>query len=326
MTVDAPAVPAPRRRPAAVHPLLFAAYAVLFLWSQNLGEADPADAVVPLLVLVGAALGLTLLFGLVFRDRRRGAIVASPIIVGLAMYGHAANLIRPLGVPGAAQQLGWALFVVLAVLAAWRLSDAWIDTFDRLLDGIALLLVLVALVIILPFEAQAAAGRSADEVTEPPPATTSAKKRDVYWLVFDRYGSHRSLQLAYDIDNDLIPWLEEHGFDVLEDSHANYIRTVLSMSTTMQMEHLDEIAAAEGPESRDLTPVIDGLQDSPVARQFKALGYDYVHVGTMHDPTRFDRGADVNLNLELRPVDFVEALYDASAGPAIGIALSPTSS
>ena len=136
MSVAATAVPAPRRRPAAVHPLLFAAYAVLFLWSQNLGEADPADAFVPLLVLVGAAIGLTLLFGLVFRDRRRGALVASPIVIGLAMYGHAANLVRPLGVPGFAQQLGWALLVVLAILAAWRFSEAWIDTLDRLLDGI----------------------------------------------------------------------------------------------------------------------------------------------------------------------------------------------
>ena len=112
-----PHVAAARRRPAAVHPVLFAAYAVLFLWSQNLGEADPADAVVPLLVLVGAALGLTLVFRLIFRDRRRGAIVASPIIVALAMYGHAANLVRPLGIPGAAQQLGWALLVVLALIA-----------------------------------------------------------------------------------------------------------------------------------------------------------------------------------------------------------------
>ena len=99
------------------------------------------------------------------------------------------------------------------------------------------------------------------------------------------------------------------------------------MSTTLQMAHLDAVAERQGPDSSDLQPVIDGLQDPPVARLFKALGYRYVHVGTFHDPTRADAGADVNLNVSLQPVDFVEALYDASAAPALarrlGLAVMP---
>ena len=50
-----------------VHPLLFAAYPVLFLWSQNLGEVPPEDVAQPLVLVVGLAalvtLGLAILFG-----------------------------------------------------------------------------------------------------------------------------------------------------------------------------------------------------------------------------------------------------------------------
>ena len=54
-TVTAAGQPSRPSRFAAIHPLLFAAYPVLFLWSQNLGETDPADVVLPLVVLVGIA-------------------------------------------------------------------------------------------------------------------------------------------------------------------------------------------------------------------------------------------------------------------------------
>ena len=56
LTTDLPVESAPKPGQfAAIHPLLFAAYPVLFLWSQNLGETDPADVVLPLVVLVGVA-------------------------------------------------------------------------------------------------------------------------------------------------------------------------------------------------------------------------------------------------------------------------------
>ena len=32
---------------SSIHPVLIAAYPVLFLWSQNLGETDPAEVVQP---------------------------------------------------------------------------------------------------------------------------------------------------------------------------------------------------------------------------------------------------------------------------------------
>jgi hypothetical protein len=297
--------------------LLFAAYAVLFLWTQNLGEVDRGQVLIPLLLLVGGAGLLTVMLSLILHDRRRGAIVATPIVVGLAMYGHAVNIARPLGVPAIAHQAAWIALVLVAIVASVRLPDRWIDAVDTALARVGALLVVVTLVVIVPFEVQSLASRPTADGGAILAAATTATKRDVYWLTFDRYGSDRSLKLAYDIDNDLTPWLEERGFEILGDSHANYIRTVMSMSTTVQMSHLDGIAGRKGAASRDLGPVIEGLQDAPVARQFKALGYRYLHVGVHHDPTRSDRGADVNLNHSVSAVDFIDALYDASAGPAI---------
>lgn len=313
-TADASTKPG---RFAAVHPMLFAAYAVLFLWSQNLGETDPAQVLVPLVVLVAGAAVLTIVLGVVFRDRRRGALVASAVIIPLLMYGHAAHFANAVHIPVLAQQVGWVLVVIGAVVVAWRLDIRRIDWLDTALDRIAGLLVIVALVLIVPYQVQATSARASLPRPDVAGTTTTAQKRDVYWLIFDRYGSDRSLKDRYRLDNDLTPWLDSKGFTVLPDSHANYIRTVLSIAATSRMAHLTDIEAAQGKDSSDVTTVDQQLQDPLVARQFKALGYRYYHVGNQSDPTRTDSAADVNLNVSTTNADFAEALYDVSALQAV---------
>jgi hypothetical protein len=266
-------------------------------------------------VLVGIAAAATFTLGLVFGDRRRAALIVTPLLLGLLMYGHAANLLGRIHVPGIVQQAGWVVLVVIGIVAAVRLGARRLATVDTALDRIAAILVVVTLVLIVPFQVSAA-GRGPTAVVEPKPDTTTAQKRDVYWLIFDRYGSDRSYELLYGIHNDMSAWLREQGFTVLDKSHANYVRTGVSIPTTMSMAHLKDIAGLPGPDSTDLRPVQALMQSSLVARQFKALGYRYYHIGSWWSPNANDIAADVNLNVP-GPSDFVSALYDESAGPAV---------
>ncbi|HEY3072035.1 MAG TPA: hypothetical protein VGJ46_04390, partial [Candidatus Limnocylindrales bacterium] len=64
-----------------VHPFLLALYPILFLYSENLGEVEPADLLVPLgIVLVATAV----VFGLawaVYRSPGRAALATSLVLV-----------------------------------------------------------------------------------------------------------------------------------------------------------------------------------------------------------------------------------------------------
>ncbi len=100
------------------------------------------------------------------------------------------------------------------------------------------------------------------------------------------------------------------------DSHANYVRTTLSLATTLNMQHLDELISPLNPESRSFRPLDDLLLGPVVPRQFQALGYRYIHIGSWYDATDFDPSADVNYNWD-GTSDFLEELYGASAGPAL---------
>ena len=314
-TVDGPRT----ERLAGWHPVLLAAYAVLFLWSQNLGETSPPQVLAPLLIVVLAASLLTVGLGILFRDRRRGALVAAPLLVGGLGYGHAANLVDRFGIPGLVQA-AWLAIVVVAIVAAIRLDAARVASLDRLLGRLALVLIGVALVLIIPHQVRAVTSAPATPAREPAATTTDAPRRDVYWLVFDRYGSDRAIELRYGVKNDLTSWLRDEGFTVLPDSHANYIRTVLSMATTLNMAPLAELVPDQGADSTDLGAVNATLQSPLVARQFQALGYRYHHIGSWWDPTRTDAGADVNhLPPGTSPLtgDFVDVLVGETVIPPI---------
>ena len=97
--------------------------------------------------------------------------------------------------------------------------------------------------------------------------TTTAPKRDVWYIIFDRYGSDAALRLRYDHVNDLTPWLAERGFTVLDDSHANYGRTSLSIPSTLNLVHLDRFRGWDGPRQSRLQgrPVGDPRQRRSVA-------------------------------------------------------------
>jgi hypothetical protein len=296
---------------SGMHPLFFGLYPVLFLWSQNVGEVGLADA--------GDAIGMTFLalvlatafLGLLFGDRRRGALLVTPAALGFLFYGRAAEL--DLSV----QQLNgtWVVIMLVAFAAALRLASRWLARLDTALLRISVALVVISLVAIVPTEVEdaltpqpvVAAGRTL-------PTETSAQKRDVYWLVFDRYGSDRSFKLQFDVANELTPWLRERGFEVLADSHANYVATALSMATTLNMTPLDKLLQGVPLTSRSYQPAYDAVQSSLVVRQFQALGYRYVHLGSWWNATRTDEAADKNYNAD-GVSDFTSVLVETSVVP-----------
>ena len=305
----------PSRWASALHPVLFAAYPVLFLWSQNVAEADPADVVVPLLITTGAAAILTVLLGRLFRDVRRAAVAVTPIVIFLLVYGHAARVGGSLHVPVLLQQVAWLTVIAVGVSAAVRLSAPRIQRLGTGLTRIASILIVITLVLIVPAQLGGGSAAAAPVDTAPMATTTTAPRRDVYWFIFDRYGSDRSLELQYGAHNDLTPWLGERGFTVLG-SYANYVKTSLSLATTMQMTHLADIPGVPGPDEESHTFLNSQIRSSAVAKQFKALGYRYINIGSWWTPTRSSPLADENLHTP-GPDEFASSLIEASALPAL---------
>jgi Sulfatase len=304
------------------YPVLLAVYPVLFLFSQNLGSVELRELFVPLVVVGGVATLALLALGVVLRDVRRAAIIVAAGAIALLAYGHARRVALEAGVPTVPFLAVWGGFVAVAVVVGLR-AGARLPQATRALNVVAFLLVGLQLAAIVPFEARAL---TAGRVAAGPGAVAAAAghtTRDIYYVVLDRYGSERSLELAYDIrDNDLYDWLADRGFAVARDSHANYVRTALSLASTLNMTFLDDVARAQGPESPDQGPIDAMLQDHAVGRFLKQAGYRYIHIGSYFRPTARSEIATVNRSLGGSD-DFAAAVYDETVFPratrALGI-------
>lgn len=314
-----PQVAAPRRswpaRPFPLWALLIGAYPVLFLFAENVAEVQLRDVIPPLgRGLILAAL-LLLVAGLLLRDLRRGALVSGALLVAWFGYGHMAELLTTSGVTREVMLAGWALFLALAVGAATRLRERWLVRITSGLDVVVTILVLLTLVQVVPVEVSRTVS-AAEKPTRSGAGRPAAApgSRDVWYLIFDRYGSEASLQALAGIANDLPDWLEARGFQVARNAHANYGRTAMSLAATMNLVFLDGIAAEMGPGSKDVAPVNQMLQDHWLGRFFQNRGYRYVHLGSWFGATKTNRIADENPTLDTA-TDFDAMLDQTTFAP-----------
>ena len=73
-----------------------------------------------------------------------------------------------------------------------------------------------------------------------PSASSSQPKRNIFYLIFDRYGSSEVISKFYDYDNsEFIKFLKEYGFYIPPNAVANYHKTSWSLSSSLNMEYIN---------------------------------------------------------------------------------------
>ena len=112
----------------------------------------------------------------------------------------------------------------------------------------------------------------------PQPARGSdVDKRDIYYLIFDRYARGDQLKDVYGFDNEpFIRELEARGFAVAERSFANYQRTTHSLISSLNLDYLDALGgeAARGRKiaSVPVEPAITTARTRGRARRGRGAG------------------------------------------------------
>src|SRR5215207_2804623 len=297
-----------------LHPVLFAAYAVLFLYAQNLTEVLLVDIGAPLArAMLGAAAAL-LALTLLYRSPERGAIVASALVIAFFAFGHVASVLNS-GASDAAQLAAWLVLIVVAAVYAARAGT--VARVTRGLNLVAVVLVVLASITIVPYESQRA-GRSPVSVAGPVTASSGATRApDIYYLVFDRYGSADAIERRFGITgSDLDDWLASRGFQVPADSRAAYRATDFSLASVLNMQYLDNLTEEIGPASDDRTPAHEMLAQHEVGRFLKQQGYRYYHIGAWFEATASIPIADENLSFDTTS-EFESVLRDTTIMPAI---------
>lgn len=327
--------PAERDRRAArdwtlvpIHPLLAAAYPVIFLFARNIAEqVTLAPLPLPLALAVSGAAVLLLVLGVVLRNVQRAALFTTVLVAGFFGYGHAWTAASEILDSQWPLIVAWLLAVGIGLLVAWRVGPARLRTVTRTLNAVALFLVVLNLTTVIATRPVLEFGPAPEDLSplELRP-TDPSDPPDVYFVILDRYAGPTALRETYDFDNEpFLTALEERGFSVARRAHANYIKTPLSLASTLSMEPLDPDALkAQAKDGSDRGPIHRVLgQRLAVPAALKEIGYEYVHIGNWWTPTATNVDADLSLVYEgqdqfasvLMQTTFLRALEDPTGAP-----------
>lgn len=105
---------------------------------------------------------------------------------------------------------------------------------------------------------------------------------NIYFIILDGYGGQKALEEFYMTNNsEFVQSLEEEGFWVSKASRSNYMRTVLSLPATLNMEYLEDFIEVNDLEkSDDERPFSFLIQWNYVKGFLNNFGYDTVGISS----------------------------------------------
>jgi hypothetical protein len=272
---------------------------ILSMYGALPGAATPDEIIRSSIFACTIAAVLLLVAWLGYRDVRKAGLLVTIVIIVFLVFGPLYALAEPVHF-GSFRPLRRAIVLpgmyLLIAAVAWGIARVRrpLLQITSLANVVAIGCLLVPLVALARAEGQAVVGET--PMLAVPKAAAASDKPDIYYLIFDRYGDDATLR-QHGFDNtDFYRFLESRGFYLAKDSRSNYVKTVLSLASSLNMSYLDPLQQAEGTRSENWRPVYDWVRDGRVVRFLKGQGYRYVHVGSWYWPTEYNPAADRNVN------------------------------
>jgi hypothetical protein len=264
-------------------------------------------------------IGACALGAAIMRDRHRGGLFATLIVILLLVGG------RPAAIP--------IVLIPMALLLIERygprrstLNWPWIGLMVTRVTAIfALAVLLEAIQLGRPGDLVTAL-RTETPLAPGPTAQPPADAPDVYVILLDGYARADVLEDTFDYDDSpFLDGLRSDGFEVADESHSNYLVTNLSVSSLLNYRQLGDIPALQpliaNPGATEGGPVHRAISGAAVLDDFRKLGYETVGVGSGFEQPAV-RGADRFVDAgELN--EFEIQMLRASIIPPIVTAIAP---
>jgi hypothetical protein len=268
------------------YPLIFCVYPILALFAANVNQAETVVLFRPLSIAILFFCVLMILLRVFFSDWHAAAFSTSAFILLFFLYGHVYDAVKTMNLFGLMLGRHRVLLVIWIILASAVFyvsprKKTTIKTQALTFNMAALVLLLFPLFTIVSHwvsigNIPVASAETAKEIT----LEADQSQPDVYYIILDSYTRSDVLQEVYGYDNSkFLNDLNEMGFYVAECSTSNYMWTRLSVSSTLNMEYLQENSTYLASSDKDVITE-DMIKHSQVRRTFESLGYKTVAFAT----------------------------------------------
>lgn len=269
-----------------IHPFLIASYFFLHLFASNAKLGLHIERLLwPYSLTLAISAAFWLVLTLTLKNVRRGALLVSLgiLIFFSAGYFHSA-IAQVVSIPA------WVMMGVLS--AGWLLLAVHFFQRKPDLEQVTFRVNIIALLLILtPFSqtvyeliqhryerAPVSKVESSGDLLPARELTPMQKiLPDVYYIILDEYAHESALKEIFDFDNSLfLNALRTMGFYIADQSYCNYMRTTISIPSSLNMQYLDFLTKQVGVNSTDTKVPFAMVRNNRVAKMFKQIGYQYL--------------------------------------------------
>ncbi|HKI53800.1 MAG TPA: hypothetical protein VJ987_06720 [Anaerolineales bacterium] len=262
-------------------PFLFSIQPVLQLYLININEIDFSEIIRALFVafLLGCiVIGLAYLL---LHDRLKAALVSSLFLLLFFFFGDFVEWFSTISELGPARRDALVFMIVALCMFVWL----WLVQ-RRIKDllSVNMYFNLLSIFFIINSGIQMRSHLIENSVSLNPsdrtvPVTTVASgdpRPDIYYIILDAYGREDVLKALYGFDNsEFVDSLKDRGFYIADESYSNYIYTLHSVSSSLNMDYLQNLQVND----RDLenrADLIEILNYSRVRTELAQNGYQMV--------------------------------------------------
>lgn len=301
----------------AVHPVFFATYPIVLLYTVNAGQVvqrDFIEALAASLLLATVFMGVS--WG-ILRDVRKAALLTSLLMFYFFFFRWANMPLHSTGLPIPRAVSRWILLPLH--LAAFAAVVVWLLRTSKTLHNATHVLNVVGVFLLatsfLPLLTHRTTTPALPQPVDAGPLDPSFKaplsyRPDIYFIVLDQYPRTDTLRNVFKYDNSaFLGQLRGMGFTVLTRCASNYPRTTMSISSTLNMNYLDVLLGKVREDNMDLGIPAKLVSHSAAFAFVHARGYRTVYI-----PPEFGAGTPVDVDVFLdstsRLSDFHRVLID----------------
>ena len=276
------------------HPILFAIFPVIFLFSNNIEELEFQDIFLPLLLVLSITIGVWLSLRYVLKNTLKAAFIVSILLVIFFSYGHIYELfdnviVNPDIVKSRYLVIPFLILLVVGIYYFIR-TNRKLNNATTITNFITIALILTVSFNIGTFYADSKGSsfeNSFPHIESEQPASIQLDNNhlpDIYYILLDGYAGKNALKEFLDFDNqEFYSFLNNEGFYVEEQTYGNYPITAMAMVSVLNMQYANHLADLVGTESVNLHPTFELIYDNLVMKKLKSNGYTIIN---------FETGAD----------------------------------
>jgi hypothetical protein len=268
------------------HSLFISIYPILYLYAKNIVFIPSEDILRSLVWSVGVTIILLIGFRLILKEWQKAGAICSLILILFYTFGHLAILLESwaaeIAVGFNAKILAWiwlCLFLLLSFIIFQSGFGLSLTYFFNVTSGFLLIFPLITVISIkVALSGNPESQRDllsqlrGEQLAEETMRDLSPSEfPDIYYIILDAYERSDNLEEFYDYDNSMfINALEERGFYIASQSRSNYLNTMYSLNTSLNLFYLQEVP------TRIFGQIRYNLQTNYVSDFLREQGYQIV--------------------------------------------------